>query len=512
MPYSKEQLDFINKAQNSVSNDPRTRLGSKAKQIYTNNNYVFDAHCHVFDGECVKVTYLITRLLASFAEFLPPAIYWAIKRIFRRIFGVVTLNAKSMHFKKANFINDLLPGGNSSFDYVSLAEINEEFNQPIEAFIQEIEYNSRISVDSITVSDFLNDFEAQLDELEKQLNQPIALTKSTSTSTVKMALLSFDRKGFFKRVKQIIKILRSKQMSSVLHTFEHNYAINKVYNKRFSANKEQLTIVLGMDLNSGWQGSSEKTYMQQNTELAQLGKSEAILPFLPLDPRRANDAGSKNLYQVFLNAFDKNNPTYFGVKCYPALGYLPADPALDPIFKICAEKNIPVMTHCGGEMISTFASKIVAYRGTERVVIEDQRRKDRTRKLNEPSEWIPVLSKHENLRLCLGHFGGRNAWDGNPRTKHRIATILTMMNDFPNLYADFSFNLESPHTVQSFKDKIATGGTDATLMKERTLFGTDFWVVLPISDLNKDQDYFLKEMSHLKTEFLYKNVNNYLGI
>lgn len=510
MEYTDLQKSFIERANETINENSVTRLGPKAREIVEANNFIFDAHCHIFDGACVKVTYLVTRLLLSFVELLPPFLYWSVKQIFRRIFGILRFNTKSATLTRELFISDILPGGNSTFDILTDAAVQEEIDQPIEDFIAEIEA-SRKSEKAISVPDFLDQLELEMTELDKQLEEMMQGAIAGSPGAMKLASLDFDR-GFIKRVFKIINILRYTEMKKVLDGFEKNYAINRVYNKVFGTDKNQLTIALGMDLNSGWQGTSEKSNSSQIAELGELAQTEAILPYLPIDPRRADDEGDENLYEFFLKAFDKNNPSFFGVKCYPAMGYFPSDQRLHPIFKVCAEKNIPVMTHCGGEMVSTFANPIIAYRGEKRVVINNQRRKDRTRRLNEPEEWKPVLEAHPNLHLCLGHFGGQNAWNQHKKTKHRIRTILDMMQTYDNLFADFSFNLESPQTVKNFKKKLVATDTDGEILRSRTLFGTDYWVVLPISDLNKDQKHFLEEMDELSHQLVHGNVRNYLNI
>jgi len=511
MKYTEQQKQFIKRAREIISDNPYDRLGPKTKQIIDTNNFVFDAHCHIFDGACVSVTYLVTRFLLSFAEFLPPRIYWIVKKIFRRIFGIRTFETDlEEQLSVKAFIEKLVEGSNAFLE-ASDAEIQAETDQPIEEFINEINSvldNDELTADSLDRETFLDEFETYFKELDRQLN----LEEITFAEAETVAFLSFDRKGFFKRLWRIISILRSTKMQAVLTQFENKYAIRHVYNKLFNANKDQLSIVLGMDLNSGWEETSEKDYIQQNNELGGLSKTRAILPYLPVDPRRADDKGEGNLYEVFLRAFNRDNPSYFGVKCYPALGYLPTDQRLDPIFKICAEKNIPVLTHCGGEMISTFVNPVVAYRGTQKVEFKDQLRKDRARKLNEPIEWEPVLAKHINLRLCLGHFGGKGAWNGESATKDRIKTILNMMATYPNLYADFSFNLESQVTVNKFKTKLFANNSEGKIMRERSMFGTDFWVVLPISDLNKDQKNFLKEMEDFCDQLVTENVVKYLNL
>ena len=301
-------------------------------------------------------------------------------------------------------------------------------------------------------------------------------------------------------------------MSHVYETFRDRYAINHVINKAFETDTEMVTIVLGMDLNSGWKESIKKSNTQQNEELGKLPEVYPVIPFLPIDPRRADDEGEENLYKLFLKAFDVDNPTFFGVKCYPSLGYLPTDSRLKPIFEICEKKGIPVLTHCGGESVSTFENPIsVNSHGTEKT-ISLRPRAARARYLNEPREWWDVLREHRNLKLCFGHFGSGGAWK-NPEDvrAHRISTILEMMEEF-NVYADFSFNLDSQKATDNFVNKLNQNSREGELMRERTLFGTDFWVVLPTSNLNLDQANFIRKIGGLRENLVKTNVLNYLGI
>lgn len=87
-----------------------------------------------------------------------------------------------------------------------------------------------------------------------------------------------------------------------------------------------------------------------------------------------------------------------------------------------------------------------------------------------------------------------------------------MMAKYDNLYADFSFNLESHTAIKNFKKKLDKDDVNGNLMKERSLFGTDFWVILPLSDLFKDQQNFVEETNGLLNDLLKTNVLNYLKL
>lgn len=453
MNFTDEQLTFIEKAMTSISNDPKTRLSPIVNNIIAEDNYVFDAHCHVFDGGCINVKYMAARMIAG-----------AVGGLKAWIWKLVT-----------------------GKDY------SEE-----KSFLSSVEMIEMVYENPEIISD--KDLPSALDRMEKELDQMEFDAKSTKS------LYGFNPIEFIKRYRTIIQLLRSGSMADVYIAFEQNYAIHQVLNYRDKGNKKLLTIALGMDLNSGWEDSVPKTWEEQNAELALLSRNHPVLSYLPIDPRR------ENLYDVFLDAFDQSNPQFFGVKCYPALGYLPSDNRLMPIFKICAEKNIPIMTHCGGEVVSTFENPIYANRLGVQVEINDYKRNHRARRLNEPQEWEFVLKEYRNLRLCLGHYGGGAAWENDPATSHRIPEIFEMMTKYDNLYADFSFNLESLTAIKNFRNKLDKDDTIGKLMKERSLFGTDFWVILPISDIITDQHNFVAETEGFLNELLKINVLNYLKL
>lgn len=464
MNYTDEQQAFIEKAMSQISDNPLDRVTNHTKTILERKNFVFDAHAHIFDGQCVSVSYFVIRMLESIAVSAPAWLFTRIKRILWRLIG-------GPKFKSSN------------------EDISTEF------FVDFMMSDVNALPNKSNIDNFLADFESEIDLLEAEIES-------------RKMRIEFDVKGVFKRIKFIIRALKSKKMSFILDNFENKYAINKVYNKLKKDDKEQLTITLGMDLNMGWQHTSEKTNSEQNNELKTLAESESIFPFMPLDPRRADLLGEQNLYNFFLEGFKKGNRGFYGVKCYPALGYLPSDQRLQPIFEICAKKNIPVLTHCGGEIISSFMNPIPVMRGTTLEYINGGTRADRARQLNEPKEWIPVLDLHPDLQLCLGHLGGDNAWSKpNGETGLRIETILQMMYTF-NVYGDFSFNLNNGKATNAFVDRLSK----EEILQERAMFGTDFWVVLPQSDLNGDQRDFIQKTGQFADQLLIDNVLNYLKL
>ncbi len=247
--------------------------------------------------------------------------------------------------------------------------------------------------------------------------------------------------------------------------------------------KHYLCTPLMMDLEKGWGNRPAKLIHQQIKEVKDLIKDkQPILPFFAIDPRKVEKNnldlnrtnGERDLYENFIDAFT-GNEKFFGVKVYPALGFLPTDERLKPIFDVCAEKKIPVTTHCGGTIIgatkgnydpSIFPEPNMSYR-------------ERAAYLNHPKLWKSVLEEHKGLKVNFGHFGGKKQWLrlNKGEEADRIDTVIAYMkNPKYHVYSDFSYDLESKKAVHTLINEFSK----TPILKERTMFGTDFWVVDPV--------------------------------
>jgi predicted TIM-barrel fold metal-dependent hydrolase len=158
------------------------------------------------------------------------------------------------------------------------------------------------------------------------------------------------------------------------------------------------------------------------------------------------------------------------------------------IYEVCENKNIPVTTHCGGTIIRSMQNKIelngyilknndlTPYTKT----IENKRGFISERDvnfLNDPDKWIPVITKYPKLRLNIGHYGGKKTWK---RKGKRIATIKKLMQMGNYVYADFSFSIDSKKAIKNFVKKMK----NEEINPERSLFGTDFYMVTPLGDFH----------------------------
>ena len=216
------------------------------------------------------------------------------------------------------------------------------------------------------------------------------------------------------------------------------------------------------------------------------------------DPRRADmTEKNENLYSLFSYAFCEA-PYFSGIKIYPALGYDPFDFRLWPVYDICERYSIPVLTHCGGGIISTDDLCFEVYVGESKETIKADNRKGIAEILNNPERWIPVLEKFPKLRLDFGHFGGYDTWaSGEPLTdgtdtQHRKECIFGLMNKYENVYADFSYNFVEDYLSENLVKVLATNKK----VRERTLFGTDYWMVTPDSNMKDKQEEFIARLKN----------------
>ena len=338
------------------------------------------------------------------------------------------------------------------------------------------------------VTDEENDWkviEAELEKFDKKLN----------------ALESYSFFGLW----ETFKVLLKGNKKAVLDYYLKDIAISRHEDLK---GRHFITSILMMDLEKGWDRPISKSFIKQIDELKILAKDYLILPYLAVDPRRADESGDDNLYKLFLKAFTEGDTPFFGVKLYPSLGYLPSDERLYPIFEVCEKKNIPVLTHCGGETVSAYKKEIEVRRGTIKETWKENNRIDLAKRLNDPENWEDVLKMYPKLKLNFGHFGGDTAWSEYRanKTQKRIDKIIELMNSYENVYADFSFNIIEDNLFETFDDLLSK----SDLVKERSLFGTDFWVVLPSGNLVEKQEDFLVTLDKYKEHLISRNPLKYL--
>lgn len=224
-----------------------------------------------------------------------------------------------------------------------------------------------------------------------------------------------------------------------------------------------------------------------------------LMPFIAIDPQ------NPHINDIFDRAFGKQSKGLFGgVKIYPALGYLPSNKALMPIFEKCEALQIPVTTHCGGSIIYTTernlkVSGIQIDQNGDLVQTEIKKRRINraagnkiSKLLNSPQNWEPVLKTFPQLKLNLAHFGGKAVWQDYVKTgkNNTINDIISFMERYEYVYSDFSFNIFEPKFYEPYKQLLEQND----LVKSRSLFGSDFYMASIICDVKKAKNSFLHHM------------------
>lgn len=290
------------------------------------------------------------------------------------------------------------------------------------------------------------------------------------------------------------------------------------YFQNFAYQQNMVTVPLMMDLDEGWYFNAKKKQHQQVKELKDLMATKAILPFLSVDPRKAQKSGKDNLYQLILDAFtpDANGNRFFGLKVYPALGYLPSDINLWPVYEVCEAKNIPIVVHCGGTIIRTYQNNYYLY-GYQidsngdivslRHHMDIPNGKKRADFLNDPKHWEVVLKKYPRLKLNLAHFGGVEHWLNLAKTNRdeAIETINKLMA-YDNVYADIAYNFCDTKFQNIFFKHFNNNFT----IRNKTLYGTDYWMALAAGDFKKNHDKFITRLGANKELIMRTNPMKYL--
>lgn len=252
----------------------------------------------------------------------------------------------------------------------------------------------------------------------------------------------------------------------------HRYAafINALYRKTQEGNLKPLIgyypkgtkfIILPMDMRYMHAGNVKQDIDEQHEILADLAtKAEyknILLPFAHIDPRRTD---ALNRLRKLVEKFN-----FRGVKIYPTLGYSPDNPRLmDEIYPYMIEQNIPLLAHCSKGSVNSKEMK-----------------KEEAHALADPDNYVSVLEKFPELRICLGHFGGIDEWrrhindprdEANPTWLTKIRELIESKK-YPNLFTDISYTIFNFHENVPLL-KILLENDD---ILKKVLFGSDFYMV-----------------------------------
>src|SRR5690606_17921052 len=140
-----------------------------------------------------------------------------------------------------------------------------------------------------------------------------------------------------------------------------------------------------------------------------------VLPFIAVNPHRSDH------FEIMRRAIEEQG--FVGVKLYPSLGYEMTTPAMRNVLAYCRAEDVPITIHC----TATGFARDAASAG-----------------YSHPKHWLSLFTTpHDTLRVCFAHCGGWGGFCGEEADQIEWAeTILSYMDEHPNVYADLSYHVE----------------------------------------------------------------------
>lgn len=259
---------------------------------------------------------------------------------------------------------------------------------------------------------------------------------------------------------------------------------------------------------------------------------DELFPFFSVDPRRTTNYKLKRNGQYDLSLLTKrlkiNGGIFSGFKLYTPCGYSPTHPMLMALYEYCEKNQVPVIAHCSGSGVTTFASnlyveghiykdgKLIEHKGIwqfdDNKLASRKRILEHSERLNHPMLWEHVLKNFPNLKIDLAHFGHLpNSWEWTDY----IFNLLKQKNEdgewtYPNLYTDLAC---IPH-IDTLKKIRENYFLDTPALQSRFLYGSDYYMNLVY--LNNLEEYYNNFISTFAPdEFQLISIDNtyrFLGI
>lgn len=371
-----------------------------------------------------------------------------------------------------------------------------------------------------------------------------------------------------RKVARYISFMRVGGLGSQQEIFEQALAIGK----KFDPSIRMIALTLNMD-HMDSERDVRKSFETQLEEVRNIRRyyPRNFFPFLGIDPYHKAGIELKEWAQHnFESGFLRNGealPYFFGIKLYPAHGFFPFDRALEELYAYAEEYNLPIISHCTrsgsmyiGDDIEDRIPKFPLFlnpTGSKREKEATQRIHSRIQRFykaeliknnalgnndqacdlfSHPENFIPVLEKFPNLKVCLAHMGGLTEfleYTAVPKDIQRqrdleqngkwLDLIQTMMRTYPNLYTDISYTLsgfDQPAILNTLGQFLGDPA-DPQALGKRVLFGTDFFMT---EQEKKESDLYALLIHHDKLKpwmddltrhnparFL-SNMNPYIGM
>lgn len=263
--------------------------------------------------------------------------------------------------------------------------------------------------------------------------------------------------------------------------------------------------------------------------------AKAFLPFYGVDPRHlSGEQGLNNIRREFENILVQEGeafPYFSGLKLYPALGFFPFDRRLEQIYAYAEKNRLPIMTHCtrvGTQYIGSNIESLIPLHldllypanlaDPAQQTIDTAVRQSLEKRIakyyekgwvknskigdndyacdlfGHPENYIPLLLRYPQLKICLAHMGGSTEIDASKPDKTILEIrqpdcdpqlwfdrIKEMMIRYENLYTDISYTLGSfgedkEVVINRSLELMRTKDLKGNELAYRVLFGTDFFM------------------------------------
>lgn len=305
--------------------------------------------------------------------------------------------------------------------------------------------------------------------------------------------------------------------------------------RRYDAEVKIVALTLNMD----YMDSKLSNHKKIDTQLEEVKDIKRyypnhFFPFLAVDPRHRSASALLKWVKSYTEfGFEKGGElhAYFsGIKIYPALGFFPFDPKLEETYAYAERYGFPIMTHCtrvGSQYVGDNIESLIpkapfkpdmilpgiqsdyCNKSIDEVLARIERFYDAGKVKNSkigsnddacdlfshPQNYIPLLEKFPNLKICLAHMGGTSEFFREDELKDNnygdylevrkldgyswFHLIKEMMIIYPNLYTDVSYTLAEFHkelVLDYFIEFLNTPDKTGRFLGKRVLFGTDFFM------------------------------------
>ncbi len=242
--------------------------------------------------------------------------------------------------------------------------------------------------------------------------------------------------------------------------------------------KNTIFAVIALDLQQALDGEVKKDYIDQLENLARIRDKypDIILPFFEVNP---NNPDFELIIEKALLEY-----SFFGIKIYPSMGYMPSHPKLMQLFELCEQWNIPVITHCSSNNMHTTKNLLrieyFSFDENGQLELRSQKKMFLFRNqyitfFNRPQNWEPVLKTYPNLRINFSHMGGDDDWDGRPRTDRNWSfRIFDFMERYENVYSDTAYTFHLDTFIELLSEVLYRN----KLLTQRILFGSDYYMIM----------------------------------